>query len=65
MIFLRKNVAKFPTLCHLSSGHDILTTITPNHARLKPIETRHTKVSRDIRFEEIRAKKGLQIAAQK
>ena len=42
--FFKKGVAEFPTLCHLSSKRDILATITPNWARLEPIETRHREI---------------------
>ena len=50
----RKSVAEFLTLHHLSSRCGILATITPNRVRLEPMETIHSELSRDIKFEEIR-----------
>ena len=65
MNFSRKSVAEFLTLHHLSSRCDILATITPNRVRLEPMETIHSKLSKDIKFEEIRDCKGLQTVARK
>ena len=65
MNFSRKNVTKFPTPCNLSSERDILTNLTSNQARSKPMETRYPELSKDIKFEKIRVGKGLQIEAQK
>ena len=52
-------------LRHLPSGRDILTTVSPNPSRSESMETRHPKIYRDIKFEEIRAQKCLQTAAWK
>ena len=38
-----------------------MSIVTPNLARLEPIETIHLELSRDIKFEEIGSRKGLQI----
>ena len=65
MHFLRNNITKFPTLRHLPSRYYILTTVTPNFVRLEPMETRHPELSRDIKFEEIKARKGLQTKVRK
>ena len=65
MHFLRNNITKFPTLRHFPSRYYILTTVTPNFVRLEPMETRHPELSRDIKFEEIRARKGLQTEVRK
>ena len=61
----KKKVTEFPTLRHFPSERDILMTVTPNLARLEPMETRHPYISRDIEFDEIRVQKGLQKAAQR
>lgn len=63
--FFKKSATKFPTLHHLTSRCEISMTVTSNWARLGPMETRHLDLSRDIKFEEIRAWKGLQTAAQR
>ena len=52
--FLRKNVTEFPTLHHLHLG-DILMTVAPNLTKSELLETRHLELSKDIKFEEIRA----------
>ena len=49
---------------HISSGCHISTTVAPNLARPGPLETRHPIISRHIKFEEKRVKKGLQTATQ-
>ena len=36
-------------------------TVAPNLARLEPMETRHLELSKDIKFEEIGARKCNQI----
>lgn len=59
MNFSRKNVTEFPTLRHFPFERDILMTVAPNLARSKPMETRHPALSKDIKFKEIGARKGL------
>ena len=58
--FLRKTVIEFPTLLYLPYGPDILMTVAPNLTKLEPMETRHSEISKDIKFEETKARKGLQ-----
>ena len=60
-----KNVIEFPTLRHLPSECDILTTVTPNLSWLEPVETRNLDLFRDIKFKEIETQKGLKTVAQK
>ena len=55
----------FSTLHKLPSKHEILTTIAPNRTRLGLLETRHPELSRHIKFEENRARKGFQTAVQR
>ena len=55
MIFSRKSVPKFPTLHHLSSRRDILEIAAPNQSRPEFMETIHSELSKDIKFEEIRS----------
>ena len=59
--FLRKNVTEFPTLLYLPYRPDILMTIATNLTKSKPMETRRPEISKDIKFEETKAQKGLQI----
>ena len=65
MKFSRKNVKEFHALCHLPSERHILMTVTPNLTKLEPMKSRHPKLSRDIKFEEIRVRKDLQTIAWK
>ena len=65
MKFSRKNVIEFHALCHLPSERHILMTVTPNLTKLEPMKSRHPKLSRDIKFEEIRVRKDLQTIAWK
>ena len=50
--FSKISVAKFPILRHFSSRHNILTIVTPNQTRSEPMETIHTNLSWNTKFEE-------------
>ena len=55
----------FLALCRLPSEPNISTTAAPNSTRSRPLETRHSELSRNINVEEKGAWKGLQKAARR
>ena len=62
MNFFQEKCCKILALHHLSSKCGFLVTVTPNRTRPEPIKIRHLELSKDIKFEEIGARKGLQTA---
>lgn len=56
----QEKYCKISALRRLSSKCDFLVTVTPNRTRPEPVKIRHLELFKDIKFEEIGARKGLQ-----